>query len=167
MRALPASTPERRFFFSGWFSAQELASLPGNLPASHAQPLFSLIVVSLRAKPPLQPAARVASVFPPSLASSDFSLGGGWSPDQEGGEPAAARLLPAASLLFLSPFSLPLPRRKLSLTLSRDVPSTAGASGCSQQPQASGLVSPKSATRRWGGRLQESGGGALRPPSAD
>lgn len=62
MKSLPASTPERRFFFSGWFSAQELVSLSGNLPPSPAQPLFSLIVVSLRAKPPLQPAARVPSV---------------------------------------------------------------------------------------------------------
>lgn len=56
--------------------------------------------------------------------------------------------------------SQPLPpplRRKLSLTLSRDVPGRAGASGCSQQPQASGLVSPQSATRRWGGHLQERG----------
>lgn len=141
--------PERRSFsFHGWFSAQELASLSGNLPAS------LLANCSLRAKPPLQPAAQVASASLP-LRQAGVLCRWGRSPGHEGAEPQ----LPGsflAPLLFLSPF-LPSPRRKLSLTLSRDVRGTAGASGRRQQPQASGLVAAKPAARRWGGRLQERG----------
>lgn len=98
---------KRRFFFYGWFSAQELAFLSGNLPASQPQPLLSLNcslpeqnrVCNLLPGSPLPPSLL------PSLPSWDFSLGGGGAlGKREGGEAAAARLLPAASLLFLSPF---------------------------------------------------------------
>lgn len=156
--------PGGDFFFSGWFSAQQLASLSGNLPASAAQPLFSLTVVSLGAKPPLQPAARVASAS--SLAGKlGFFFRWGWSPAQEGAEPAAARLLPAASLLFLSPFPLPLDGNSASHFL--------GMFGHSRsqrlQPAAPGFWVGLSRVRHpeVGWTFAGKGGGSLLPPSAD
>lgn len=98
------------------------------------------------------------SPLPPSLlAKLGFLFRWGWSPGQEGEEPAAAWLLPAASLLFLSPFPPPSPhpdRNSASHFL--------GMLGAQTEPAVlagsrglSGLVSPKSAARRWGGHLQE------------
>lgn len=99
--------PERRFFY-GWFSAQELASLSGNLPASHPQLLFSLIVVS-QSKTAFATCCRGRLCLPPSLPSWYFSLGGGGALGKRDRSLQLPGLLPAASLLFLSPFPPPSP----------------------------------------------------------
>lgn len=102
-RALPASTPPERFFYC-WFSAQELASLSGNLPVSHPQPLFSLIVVS-QSKTAFATCCRGRLCLPPSLPSWDFSLGGGGAL----GKRERSLQLPGSFLRLPCCFSAPFP----------------------------------------------------------
>lgn len=156
-RALPASTPGEEIFLL-------LVFCPGAGFPLWEPPSFSSST-SFLANCRLSEQNRVCNLLPGSplppslLAKLGFLFRWGWSPGQEGEEPAAAWLLPAASLLFLSPFPSPSPhpdRNSAShfLGMLRAQPEPAVLAG---SRGLSGLVSPKSAARRWGGHLQERG----------
>lgn len=146
--------PEKRFLFQVWFPAAKLASLFGNLPAPQALSTSFLADYSLpelSRDPPLQPGSPPPLSLPCRLG---FLGSCGWNTGQVGGGARSCPVPPrSASRRFLGP----LPPRKLSLTLSRDVPRTAGVRDRRCQPRASGLVSWKSVVLSWGGGLGKEG----------